>query len=110
MFALHKGFETEINPVIRPLDLPVRAEILGEAAAPDVPVAVGWMHYAAPWSAHHSLGAISRDRSENASLEFLEESRQEPEPASRLAVALSRGNHWEARYRGPGPALSQFIT
>jgi hypothetical protein len=43
MFTLHKGFETDINPVIRPLDLPVHAETLGEAAAPDVPVAVGWM-------------------------------------------------------------------
>lgn len=43
MFALHKGFETEIMPVARPLDLAVRTETMGEAAAPDVPAAVGWM-------------------------------------------------------------------
>lgn len=43
MFALHKGFETEIMPVVRPLDLTARAEMMGEAAAPDVPAAVGWM-------------------------------------------------------------------
>ncbi|HVV41956.1 MAG TPA: hypothetical protein VHC94_12915 [Nitrobacter sp.] len=30
-------------PVVRPLDLPVRTETMGEAAAPDVPAAVGWM-------------------------------------------------------------------
>jgi hypothetical protein len=43
MFALHKGFESEIVPIVRPVDLPVRADTLGEAAAPDVPAAVGWM-------------------------------------------------------------------
>jgi len=43
MFALHKGFETEIMPVVRPRDLPVRTTMMGEAAAPDVPTAVGWM-------------------------------------------------------------------
>jgi hypothetical protein len=43
MFALHKGFETEIIPIVRPRDLPVRAAVMGEAAAPDVPGAVGWM-------------------------------------------------------------------
>jgi hypothetical protein len=43
MFALHKGFETEIMPTVRPRDLPVRAAVMGEAAAPDVPAAVGWM-------------------------------------------------------------------
>jgi hypothetical protein len=43
MFALHKGFETEIMPVVHPRDLPVRALVMGEAAAPDVPAAVGWM-------------------------------------------------------------------
>jgi hypothetical protein len=43
MFALHKGFETEIMPTVRPRDLPIRAAVMGEAAAPDVPAAVGWM-------------------------------------------------------------------
>lgn len=43
MFALHKGFETEIMSVVRPLDLLARTESLGEAATPDVPAAVGWM-------------------------------------------------------------------
>jgi len=43
MFALHKGFETEIMPVARRRDLPVRAAVMGEAAAPDVPGAVGLM-------------------------------------------------------------------
>jgi hypothetical protein len=43
MFALHKGFEAEIMPVARPNDLPVRTPVMGEAAAPDVPAAVGWM-------------------------------------------------------------------
>lgn len=43
MFALHKGFETEIMPVVGPRDLPVRAAIMGEAAAPDVPRAVALM-------------------------------------------------------------------
>ena len=43
MFALHKGFENEIMPIVRPRDLPVRAAVMGEAAAPDVPAAVGWM-------------------------------------------------------------------
>jgi hypothetical protein len=43
MFALHKGFETEFMPVVGPADLSVRADVLGEAAAPDVPAAVGWM-------------------------------------------------------------------
>ena len=43
MFALHKGFETEILPIVRPSGLPVRAAIMGEAAAPDVPAAVGLM-------------------------------------------------------------------
>ena len=28
MFALHKGFETEIMPVVRPLDLTARAEMM----------------------------------------------------------------------------------
>lgn len=43
MFAQQKGFDTEIMPVVRPLDLPVRTDVMGEAAAPDVPAAVGWM-------------------------------------------------------------------
>ena len=43
MFALHKGFENEIMPIVHPRDLPVRAAVMGEAAAPDVPAAVGWM-------------------------------------------------------------------
>jgi hypothetical protein len=43
MFALHKGFETEIMPVVPPRDLPARAAVIGEAAAPDVPRAVGTM-------------------------------------------------------------------
>ena len=43
MFALHKGFETEIMAIDHPRDVPVRAAIMGEAAAPDVPAAVGWM-------------------------------------------------------------------
>jgi len=43
MFALHKGFETEIMPTVRPRDLPVRAAVMGEAAAPDVPGSVGLM-------------------------------------------------------------------
>jgi len=43
MFALHKGYETEIMPVVRPLDLSLRTDAMGEAAAPDVPAAVGWM-------------------------------------------------------------------
>lgn len=43
MFALHKGFETEVMRVVRPLDPPVRADVVGEAAVPDVPAAVGWM-------------------------------------------------------------------
>lgn len=43
MFALHKGFDAEIMPIVRPRDLPVRAAVMGEAAMPDVPAAVGWM-------------------------------------------------------------------
>lgn len=48
MFALHEGFEAEIMPVARPRDLPVRAlaaraPVMGEAAVPDVPRAVGLM-------------------------------------------------------------------
>ncbi|MGX4804874.1 hypothetical protein [Bradyrhizobium guangdongense] len=43
MFALHKNFENEIMPVAHPLDLAVRTSTMGEAAAPDVPAAVGWM-------------------------------------------------------------------
>ncbi|GIQ75217.1 hypothetical protein [Bradyrhizobium sp. RD5-C2] len=43
MFALHKGFDSEITPIVRPRDLPARAAIMGEAAVPDVPAAVGWM-------------------------------------------------------------------
>lgn len=43
MFALHKGFDTEIMPIVRPRDVPARAAIMGEAAVPDVPAAVGWM-------------------------------------------------------------------
>ena len=43
MFALHKGFETEIMPVAHPRDIPVRTAIMGEAAATDVPAVVGWM-------------------------------------------------------------------
>ena len=42
MFALHKGFETEIMPIARPHDVPVHVT-MGEAAVPDVPAAVGWM-------------------------------------------------------------------
>src|SRR5665811_741002 len=38
-----RGFETEIMPVVRPRDLPVRAIVMSEAAAPDVPAAVGWV-------------------------------------------------------------------
>src|SRR5947209_705669 len=43
MFALHKGFETETMPIVHPHDVPVHAAIMGEAAAPDVPGAVGIM-------------------------------------------------------------------
>ena len=43
MFALHKGFETEIMPIAGLRDLPVRTAVMGEAAAPDVPAAVGMM-------------------------------------------------------------------
>ena len=43
MLALHKGFDAEIRPIACPRDLPVRAAVMGEAAAPDVPAAVGWM-------------------------------------------------------------------
>lgn len=43
MFALHKGFDTEIMPVVCPNGVPVRIAVVGEAAAPDLPAAVGWM-------------------------------------------------------------------
>lgn len=43
MFALHKGFEDQVMMIARPSDLPARGAMMGEAAAPDVPGAVGWM-------------------------------------------------------------------
>jgi hypothetical protein len=43
MFILHRGFEAEITPIVLPRDLRVSIDIMGEAAAPDVPAAVGWM-------------------------------------------------------------------
>lgn len=43
MFALHKGFDIEFMPIVDTCDLPDRADVMGEAAAPDVPAAVGWM-------------------------------------------------------------------
>jgi hypothetical protein len=41
--ALHKGFESEITPIVSQRDLPVRAAVTGEDAGPEVPAAVGWM-------------------------------------------------------------------
>lgn len=43
MFALHKGFDTDIMPIVDVAELPDRVVTTGEAAAPDMPAAVGWM-------------------------------------------------------------------
>lgn len=43
MFALHKGFESEIMPVVRPHDMPLRAAMMGEGRRARVPGGVGLM-------------------------------------------------------------------